>query len=155
MTKPTLYHYFGSKRGLAETLARERYEPFIARLAEAAEYSRDLPRALERVTSAYFHSAASEPLLWRLLLSVWLASPEAEAVRVFATGGAEEQRIVEGLFRSASQDHRGLRGHEGTYAFTLLGMLRSYVGLALDGKLRLDGPTAHRAAHQFSHGIYS
>ena len=43
VTKPTLYHYFGSKRGVLETLMDARLSALHAALAKAAAPTDDLP----------------------------------------------------------------------------------------------------------------
>ncbi|HEV2148576.1 MAG TPA: TetR/AcrR family transcriptional regulator [Longimicrobiaceae bacterium] len=155
VTKPTLYHYFGSKRGLLETLVRERYAPFVERLAQLAGYTGDLPATLQRVVGGWFRFAGSEPRLSRLMLALWFASPASEAVQVVAPAQAEQRRILEELFARAAQDHGNMRGREQAYALTLLGMVHTYVGLALNGGPAPDDELVRRAVHQFSHGIYS
>ena len=54
ITKPTLYHYFGSKYGLLEALLSTHYEQFRSVLSEAARYEGDLPMTLYRFVNAYF-----------------------------------------------------------------------------------------------------
>lgn len=155
VTKPTLYHYFGSKRGVLDTLLRERCAPFVDELREVGRYDGDLPGTLERVTAAFFAFARREPTLCRMLLSLWFASPESEAVRAVAELHAERLQILEELFVWAARDHGNMRGRERTYAATFLGMIHTHVGLALNRQIALDDEVAHRAVHQFSHGIYS
>src|SRR5947209_488862 len=41
VTKPTLYHYFGSKQGLLEALIHERCAPFLVQLSDVAIYRGD------------------------------------------------------------------------------------------------------------------
>ncbi|HEX8272840.1 MAG TPA: TetR/AcrR family transcriptional regulator [Longimicrobiaceae bacterium] len=155
VTKPTLYHYFGSKRGVLETLVGERYAPFVARLAEATVYAGDLPRTLEAVVDACFRFAADEPALTRLVLALWLAPSTGEAVEVVAPASEAQRRTLEEMFARAARDHGNMRGREREYALTLLGTVYTYVALALNGELELDARLVRRAVHQFSHGIYS
>ncbi|HEX2187837.1 MAG TPA: helix-turn-helix domain-containing protein [Longimicrobiaceae bacterium] len=155
VAKPTLYHYFGSKRGLLEALLEERYAPSVARFVEFARYAGDLPRTLEEVVGAYFRFAEEEPALCRLVLALWFASPESEAAGAIAPLLEAQRRSVEDLFAAAARDHGNMRGRERTYALTLLGMVHAHVALALAGRLELDAEVARRAVHQFSHGIYS
>jgi AcrR family transcriptional regulator len=155
VTKPTLYHYFGSKLGLLEYLMSERYAPFDHDLQQAAEYAGDLPQTLERVVRAFFQFAEREPTFYRLMLALWFASRSSEAGRVMAQVHAEQRRRLEEVFFLAARDHGSVRGRERTYAITLLGMIHTHVGLALNAELELTAQVAHRAVHQFSHGIYS
>lgn len=155
VTKPTLYHYFGSKRGVLDALVDEQWAPFVADLAEAAAYDGDLPRTLERVVALSFDFAAREPVLCRMLLALWFASRASEAVSAVAALHAERLQILEELFVWAARDHGNMRGRERTYAATLLGMIHTHIALALNHQITLDDTVAHRAVHQFSRGIYS
>ncbi len=155
VAKPTLYHYFGSKRGVLDALVGERWAPFVAELAGAAEYTGDLPRTLEQVVGLSFGFAAREPVLCRMLLALWFAAPGSEAVSAVAALHAERLQILEELFVWAARDHGNMRGRERTYAATLLGMIHTHIALALNHQIKLDDEVVHQAVHQFSHGIYS
>ncbi len=48
-----------------------------------------------------------------------------------------------------------MRGRQKAYAATFLGMINTYVGLALNGYATLDDQLVYRATHQFMHGIFS
>ncbi|NTW97703.1 MAG: TetR/AcrR family transcriptional regulator [Oscillochloris sp.] len=155
VTKPTLYHYFSSKGGLLSALIQERTTPFRARLAEASNYTGDLPGTLERVTRVYFDFATREPLLYRLLIALWFSVPEGEAFQVVLAVNQEQQRLVEQMFERAAADHGNMRGRHRIYAATLIGTLNTYAGIALNGFGQLDAHVVYQAVHQFSHGIYS
>lgn len=155
VTKPTLYHHFGSKRGLLEALLGERYGPFVREVLALARYDGDLPRVLERIVEGYFHFARREPALYQLVLGLWSASPVSEAAVVFRPLREQQERALEGLFARAANDHGNMRGRQRGYATTLLGMIHTHIGLALGGELELNDMIVHRAVHQYSHGIYS
>lgn len=155
VTKPTLYHYFGSKRGVLESLVRERFAPLLAQIEQATTYTGDLPLNLQRVVETYFRFAIREPVLYRLHLALWFAPPGNEAFNVIADLNARQQSLLEDLFHNATADHGNMHGRQQTYAVTLLGMINTYVILALNGYIELDETVVQRAVHQFSHGIYS
>jgi TetR/AcrR family transcriptional regulator len=155
VTRPTLYHYFGSKRGVLETMVQERGTPLLTQATHAANYTGDLPRTLHRVVTTYFQFATHEPVLYRLLLALWFAMPEHDAFQVVATFNEHQQQQLETLFAQATHDHGNMRGRQRIYAATLLGMIHTYVGLALNSYLELTDERAHQVVQQFSHGIYS
>lgn len=155
VTKPTLYHYFGSKRGLLETLIETRSAQFMARLGEAATYRGDLPLSLEQVVATCFAFAATDRTLYRLLLGLWFTVPEHDAFQAVAALHQREHAIIEALFMAASSDHGNMRGKHTMYAATLLGMINTCVALFLNGQLVLDQSAQHQAVRQFSYGIYS
>jgi AcrR family transcriptional regulator len=155
VTKPTLYHYFGSKRGLLEALVRERCAPLMDNLISATAYQGDLPLSLTRTVEVHFAFATKEPLLYRLLLTLWFAMPDNEAFEVAADHMREIHRRVEELFMAAVVDHGNMRDRHHAYAATLLGMINTYVAMALNGYAELTTPVVHQVVHQFSYGIYS
>jgi AcrR family transcriptional regulator len=155
VTKPTLYHYFGNKRGLLTALLEKRAAPLLARLAVATTYQGDLPQSLEQVVRTYFDFATAEPVLYRLMLALWFAPPESEALRLIADHNAQQQRLIEALFVAATPDHGNMRGRHQIYAASLLGAINTRIVLALNGHIRLDDALVYQTVHQFSHGIYS
>jgi TetR/AcrR family transcriptional regulator len=155
ITKPTLYHYFGSKQGLLETLLSERLSDFIAQIEKAADYQRDLPSTLNRITETYFRFADGHRQIYRLQLAMWFAPPHGDALRAITPYNIRQQEMIERVFLLATNDHGNMKGRHQAYASTFLGMINTYIGLALNGYLVLDEELVHRAVHQFMHGIYS
>ena len=155
VTKPTLYHYFGSKRGLLEALLGERFGQMNQVLGDAAAYNGDLPATLERITTAVFAFARENPAFYRLQLALWFAPQESEGFQAVSRLNAAQHEILEMLFRQAARDHGNMRGRHRAYAATFLGMLNTYAGLTLNGLARLDANLVRQAVHQFQHGIYS
>lgn len=155
MTKPTLYHYFGSKQGLLEALIERQAAPFLEELTAAAAYSGNLLMTLRGLVGVYLGFAAAAPLFNRFLLSFLYAPPEHEAAAAAVRVFREEQEVVEALFNEATRDHGNMRGRARRYAIALLGVLNGYAALIVRGELAL-GPELTRAiVQQFSHGIYS
>lgn len=155
VTKPTLYHYFGSKGGLLEALLAEYFDPFLISLEEAAVYRRDLPLTLNLLASSYFQFAEEKRMYYRMILSMWFAPVESVAFEVVSRLNDKQQDLLEGVFMQASRDYGYMKGRQRAYAATFLGMIHSYIGLALNGYVRLDDELVYRAVHQFMYGIFS
>ena len=155
VTKPTLYHYFGSKRGVLETLFAERFQPFLDDLAAAAASDESLTGCLTRVVEVCFGFAQQQELLYRLHLASWFGSPDNEAAGIVRRYVAQQQRIVSDLFVRAAKDHGNMRGRERIYAAALIGVINSRIALATDGGPRLDDHAVWQTVQYFSHGIYS
>lgn len=155
VTKPTLYHYFGSKLGLLETIFREQLEELHDSLKQAAVYRHDLPRTLYETARVVFTFAKAHPEPYRLHLSLWFAPIESEAYQAVVRFHERQFTVMETLFREASKDHGNMKGRHRAYAATFLGMLNNYVSLALNGYTKLDEPLVHQSVHQFMHGIFS
>jgi AcrR family transcriptional regulator len=155
ITKPTLYHYFGSKQGLLETLLAENLAELFEALEQAADYQGDLPLTLNRIVATYFRYVRGHRPFYRMQLAMWFAPPESDAFKAVAQWNARQQRLVEEVFGRAAHDHGNLKGRQRAYAATFLGMINTYVGLALNDYIALDDELVYRAVHQFMYGIFS
>jgi TetR/AcrR family transcriptional regulator len=153
--KPTLYYYFGSKRGLLEAIFSEYFESFLAQVQEAAHYQHDVAGTLRGVTLTYFSFAAQQPRLYRFYLSMWFAPVESEAFKVSTVLNQRQQLMLEALFEAAATDHGNMKGRHQRYAASFLGMINTYIMLGLNGYSALDDSVARSMVHQFMHGIFS
>ena len=155
ITKPTLYHYFGSKHGLLDTLLGENFTPLFTSIGKAATYHGDLPLTLNQTATAYFRFAKEHKQFYRMALSMWFAPANSVAFQAVSRLNEKQQQILEELFILAAKDHGNMKGRQRAYAATFLGMLNTYIGLSLNGYTQLDDELVYKAIHQFMHGIFS
>jgi len=155
VTKPTMYHYFGSKRGLLDTLLESEFTPFYECVRLAAEYQGDLPLTLERVTRAYFNFARSHRDFNRLQLALWYSPLKSDSFEAAEHWNNRMFQLIENVFIQAVKQHGNMRGRHKAYAATFIGMINTYIGLALNGYTELDDERVYQAVHQYMHGIYS
>ncbi len=155
ITKPTLYHYFGSKEGLLTELFSSHFTPFLKDLQGAAQYDGDLPMTLDRVTATYFLFARVNKDFYRMLLALIYAPPESQALKIASAFAKEPFTILEQLFLHASKDHGNMKGRHQMYAVTLIGMINNYVTLFLNGYIDITEELRRQALRQYMYGIYS
>lgn len=157
ITKPTLYHYFGSKRGLIEAIIREQGAPLVEALARAAQYERDIVRSVTRVAECLFDFAEEHPELYRMFLAMWFSPPDSEYAPAVGELFRRQHAILEKLFLDAVPEHGNMRGRHEQYAISLRGTVDTYVGLRLQGATGSRGgrESLHRILHQFLHGVFS
>jgi TetR/AcrR family transcriptional regulator len=155
ITKPTLYHYFGSKLGLLNILLEEHFSVLHRSVEQASDYRRDLPLTLNRTAAAYFHYARENKRFYRMQLSTWFAPPDSDAFKAVARFNERQQQLLEKLFIQAANDHGNMKGRHRAYAATFLGMINTYIGLWLNGYVELDDALVYKAVHQYMHGIFS
>jgi AcrR family transcriptional regulator len=155
ITKPTLYHYFGSKQGLLKALLSARFEGLIREIRAAAEYAGDLPLTLRKIAGAYRGFAEKDPVSYRLLLSLFFAPKEGGASEAISDVNKNQFAILEEMFLRAAGQHGNMKGRHTLYAATFLGLINNCIALALNGYMTLDDALLHRVVHQFEHGIYS
>lgn len=155
VTKPTLYHHFGSKQGVLEALIRRDAGPLLAGLEAATVYQNDLTLNLRRVAEAYLRFATGQPSFYRLLVSCSLAPPESKAYRAGRAVHDRQRGLVEAMFEHAASDHGNMRGRARRYAHSFVGLVNIYLTLVLAGEVEVGDRLVHDIVHQFSHGIYS
>jgi len=155
VTKPTLYHYFDSKRGLLDALLRRESSQLLSTIQQAAFYEGDLVLTLERSCKAYFEFASQHANFYRMHLSMVLSPPESEANLATRPYAKEQFEILTRLFIQATEDHGNLRGRHDRYAAGFLGAINAMIGLYLNNEFELSDEVVFNTVHQFMHGIFS
>jgi AcrR family transcriptional regulator len=80
VTRPALYYYFGSKRGLIESLFEEMVDQLLNGLRQLGHPSGDSAKAIEAVVEVYFVFVRSSPAFYRLQLASYFAPIESEGL---------------------------------------------------------------------------
>jgi AcrR family transcriptional regulator len=155
ITKPTLYHYFGSKFGLLETMLKEKTSAFMEALREAADYKGDLVLTLTKTVRAYFLFAGDNPDFYRFLVSLNFTGPGSDAYKAAMEIWKEQHRIIKDMFLRSVRENGNLRDRNDTLAFTFVGMVNNYLTLHFHNRLELKEELIHRAVKQYMHGIYA
>lgn len=136
VTKPTLYHFFGSKDGVYRALVDGTLTSFSEVLTVALESEGDTRERLRRFARSYFESGRSRPELARFVLRLIhmpATSAPATDFRRF------HQRMLAALARAIERGEAGGEispGPVGVRTLLLLGGL----GQALRAHLLLGGP---------------
>jgi len=155
ITKPTLYHYYGSKTGLLSEIMTEYSKRLVKVISSATQYQGDLPLTINKTVRAYFTFATHNKYFYRLLLNLFFAPPESPFAKISKNYMKEQYLILERLFILASEDHGNMKRKEKRNAITLLGFINSFIGMWMNGEAQLNDDQVFSASHQFMHGIYS
>jgi len=155
VTKPTLYHYFNSKRGLLEALLRREVESLLSNLKGAATYQGDLVLTLKKIVRTYFDFARLSEDFYRLQLTLYFAPPESETNEAIRPYTHQQHVILEDVFLQAVADHGNVRGRHRRYAAGLWGAINAMIGLYLNHQIDLTDEVAYQTVHQFMYGIFS
>jgi len=155
ITKPTLYHYFGSKKGLLETLFQENYAKLESSVKEEIKYYGDLPLTLHKTVTAYVSFAYENSKFYQMLMSMMFSPPESEVFKIVIPIIKSQLGIFEELFISAVKDHGNMRGRHKSYSLSLMGMINTYIQMCFSGTIELNNEVVFKAVHQYMHGIYS
>lgn len=154
VTKPTLYHYFGSKEGLLEALLKNEFEPWLVGLERAATYQGDLVKSLEDLAQSWMRQAQARPDFFHLQLALEFLPATHESRRLIAPWLAQQQAVFEQLLIAAVPQHGNLRNHHKMLALTLLGLLYQATRALLAGELEPKPELVHKLVKQYMYGIY-
>lgn len=75
ITKPTLYHFFGSKDGVLQALVRTGFDQYRALVANAFGESGSFREQAKSLARSVFESARTQPRFWRFIHGVIWAPP--------------------------------------------------------------------------------
>lgn len=154
VTKPTLYHYFGNKKGLLTAVLEREFEIFLNAIRPQAQAPEDLVKALEVLTQKWFDFAQRHPDFFYLYLSMSFLPSMHDSRELFQPHQEEVHALMRGLFEAAAQQHKNLAGHEPLITITLNGLLNHYAMGLLNGSVKDHGDLVHKVVKQFMYGIY-
>jgi AcrR family transcriptional regulator len=154
VAKPTLYHFFGSKRGLLEALFTEYGSKLDDAVQQAAQYSGDLALTLDRVAAAYVRFATREPVFYRLELGLYFAPRQSDAHLVAVRHYTQRYMVLERLFSQAAREDGNMLNCPQYHAVTLVGIINSYIALQLNASAVITARVRRDIVRQFSYGIY-
>lgn len=155
ITKPTLYYYFRSKRGLLERIAADEFGSFLATVEAAATYGGDIASELAKSLGAFIDYAERKPDFMRLRLALSFSPAQSEEHAVMRPYTERLYEVFKAYFRLAAVDHGNMKGREQPYAASFIGTADAYAGLRLAESLKADQAFIQRAVHYFMHGIFS
>jgi TetR/AcrR family transcriptional regulator len=162
VTKPTLYHHFGSKDGLLRALLTAHYAPLNDALRAAArytpnpkQYQEDIYPVLKAVCHAYFDIAARDTAFILMSLALSFSPESAEETSIVRPFLVEQYGILDGLFRDIAAVHTNLRGKENRLARNFLALIHSDIVFWKSGYGKLNDEATHHLVHQFMHGIFA
>lgn len=155
ISKPSLYHHFGSKLGLLDAIASERYAPFVASFADRSRYHGDLAASLVGGMETFLEAGRLDPDFARLRVSLSFAPRQSEQHRAMRTPAEQLFESARRIFVAASRDHGNMKGRDLPYAASFLGTADAYVNLLLSGDLDPDKEFVRRVVHHFMHGLFS
>ncbi|HIS30036.1 MAG TPA: TetR/AcrR family transcriptional regulator [Candidatus Limivivens intestinipullorum] len=158
ITKPTLYYYFGSKRGLLETLLQTEYRELRRTIDEASWYEDDVPAMLYRVASAFIDYGIQNPKMYRLMMALFYSARENEAYQAVKPIVVDFfQRIVQ-VFETASDRLGNMNGRQKQFALGFIGIINHYLLFAEEKEneeLSVGEEVKKSLVHQFMYGIFS
>ncbi|MDO4633626.1 MAG: helix-turn-helix domain-containing protein [Eubacteriales bacterium] len=157
VTKPTLYHYFGSKLGLLSSLLETKLAGFYTELRRAAEYHGDLTQTLYDFATVVIDTANENRMAFLFLMNLCYSPRENETFSVVKPYADEIFELGVQVFEQASSHLGNMHGRQRQFATGFIGLLFQYLMmLSYETEQRTVTEDEKRGLiHQFMHGIYS
>jgi AcrR family transcriptional regulator len=155
ITKPTMYHHFGNKRGLLDAMITEWGSQLFEIVERDAEYNHDIVMNLTVLTRDIIAFALANQAFFRFQITLSSAAPDSVSFMAYQPLRVGINGCIEHMFSLAVADHGNMKGREKAYSETFIGMTRTWAMLVLNKELTLDDAMLTQAVHQFMHGIFS
>jgi len=155
ISKPTLYHYFGNKRGLLDAIIALNGRKMFEIVEQGCVYNHDLVMNLTVLTRGMINFALSNQAFYRFYQALSAAAPENQGYAACEPLHTSINASIEKLFLEASGDHGNMKGRQVSYSHAFQGMCHTWAMLIINKKIELNDATLTRAVHQFMHGIFS
>lgn len=155
VTKPTLYHHFGSKKGLLKELLDSKFNPFLRTLETLSVYNGDMVYSVEKLIGHYFNFAEHNMEFYRWFLSLEHIPEENDAYNVVHPIVSKQWSLLVEFFAAAAQDHGNMKGRHHRYAYTFIAVINGTISSSIFGRTSLNEESMHQTARQFMYGIFS
>ena len=153
ITKPPLYHHFGSKEGLLEALLEQNYSRWFALLVPATAWHGDLWLAVFNVARTFLKFASSQPAFYRMQLCMSFAPPESAPSRLIAPFVKRQQELLERMLIEAARDRGAYSSSQRANAAMLTAILHSSIGSSQHQTEAEVDELARLTARQFVHAV--
>ena len=159
VTKPTLYYYFGSKKGLLQYLLESGYKILQQDIAAVVEVDEKLPDILYQIARKFFNFASSHEKFYLFMLSLFYSGRENEAFQMVLPFIENYYGYIVSVFERDTS-LRGDTTQRRMYAVGVTGVLNHHIMVASYGLLEnemfeISDETTREVVRQFLYGIYS
>lgn len=155
ITKPTLYHYYGNKKGLLESILKRYYSEMIDKLKKVSLYDGDLIKTLISFTEEYFNYSEQNKEFFYLQLSMTFVPPSNEVSSIIEPFHKEFNKLIIDIFKQSIWSHGNVRNNADILARTLSGSLNFYALGIINGSLEKDEDLVYKFVKQYIYGVYT
>lgn len=163
ITKPTMYYYFKSKRGLLEALIREKSEPLLGELLMVRQRFGRFEDQLYELARIYVDFCRRENHFYFFMLGQMYSPADNEAHKAAIPFIRQQYKLITDTFADAGDYLGNMNGRQEQFAIGFLGTINFYMMVynekSMENMLRdenmLKDENIRAVVHQFLHGIYS
>lgn len=158
VTKPTLYYYFGSKKGLLKAIFDTKFERLTPELMAVSQQPGDIRAKLYALAGVYHRFFVEEYKFFMLLMALYYSARENEAYQIAKPYFSGFYGIVTNLFETSAAELGNMNGRQKLFAINFIGVMNQYLTISYDaaaGKYVATEEQIHAMVDQFMYGIFS
>lgn len=153
ITKPTLYHYFKSKRGLLEYFVETEGAALLSKIKTALNYEHDFINSLTKVLRTEIDFACNNRDFYNFHCLL-LNSPEnSEQNEVYSELSSKINNAFQEFFDLSCNEFGNMRGKNDLYSILFHNKVVSVATLCARGDLIPDDQTIHHIIHSTIYGV--
>jgi len=153
ITKPTLYHYFGNKKGILTAMTEVYGEKMKNMLFKATDYIGDPIKHFTQVLEGQCRFAKYNPEFFRLYMQSVTGGAESDLYTAFAGFREAVSEIYKVLFKNSLSVFGNMKGYENLFAKNFKSLVESTALEALNGEIKMDDDTVYRIIRAFCYGV--
>ena len=153
VTKPTLYYYFGSKKGLLKAILDTKFARLTPELERVLCQPGDIRSRLYEIAEVYYNFWVEEYKFYMLLMALFYSARENEAYQTAKPYYVSFYNTVVKLFDDRSAELGNMNGRQQQF-----GVINQYLTINFEpktGKCKVGKEQIHGLVDQFMYGIFS
>ncbi len=156
VSKPTLYYYFGSKRGLLEVLLETKFTDIRCRLQRVGGSGMGIQETLYELAFEYYRFFLEKRKFYIMLMAMFYSAQNNEVYQTVRPYLLDLYNSVTEIFENASGELGNMNGRQRQFAISFIGMLQQYLMLSREEEFsEADEDNIRALVKQYMYGIFS
>lgn len=158
VTKPTLYYYFGSKKGLLKAILDIKFERLNPELEKVIQQYGDIREKLYSLAGVYYEFFVEEYKFYMLLMALFYSARENEAYQTVKPYYESFYETVVKVFDERAAELGNMNGRQRQFAISFIGVINQYLTLGFNaetGTCMVSREQVYGIVDQFMYGIFS
>lgn len=153
ISKPTLYYYFGSKKGILDSIIETKGKELIDCTKIACKYEHRFMESLTKVLKTQIEFAKKESDFFRFHCSMINSPENSEAHTIYMPVIKEHRGAIIDFFINSTNEFGNMRGKEALYSTMFYSTMLSVALLSQKGIIQNDEETLFNVVHSFVYGV--
>lgn len=153
ITKPTLYYYFGSKKGTLDAMIDIYGERMKEMLFKATDYIGDPIKHFTQVLEGQIDFAGKYPQFFKLYMASVTGGAESDLFQAFESFRSQISSIYKVLFKNSLSLFGNMKDYEILFAQNFKSLVESSALNVLNGELEKTDDTIYRIIRAFCYGV--